>query len=300
MVRIGFVIILLFGVLDVFAQNVTQPLFERGVDYFNCQITKTSLADQAGQTHLADFKKEVGSHNCSFEKLVEFLKTRSTGVMTQNLELSFFIDSYKDKYNPKLSDAELFALIETGLINQAPVQNFKIKHEKSFSSFETNISDYLISLFSLNETSTETIEEGMGEVVMVEEGEEEQSVIPSTTTETTIEEEETTLPRPTNPYIQDYSPFDFEEGEEVLSWSSWLFRFSLLFASLAILLWVLLPYYEKREKASVKQLGDEIHPMALSLEVEMSILENNNRILKEKIRTMHLDLDDYEDTFKSI
>jgi hypothetical protein len=140
----------------------------------------------------------------------------------------------------------------------------------------------------------------MGEVVMVEEGEEEQSVIPSTTTETTIEEEETTLPRPTNPYIQDYSPFDFEEGEEVLSWSSWLFRFSLLFASLAILLWVLLPYYEKREKASVKQLGDEIHPMALSLEVEMSILENNNRILKEKIRTMHLDLDDYEDTFKSI
>jgi hypothetical protein len=69
---------------------------------------------------------------------------------------------------------------------------------------------------------------------------------------------------------------------------------------LAVLLWVLLPYYEKREKAKVKQPGDEIHPMALSLEVEVSILENNNRILKEKMRKIHLDLDDYEDTFKSI
>lgn len=303
MVRIGFIILLFFGVSDVFAQNVTQPLFERGIDYFNCQITKVSLADQTGQTHLADFKKEVGNHSCSFEKLVEFLKTRSTGVMTQNLELSFFINAFKDKYDPKLSDTELYTLIETGLMNQAPVQNFKLKHTNSFPTFEANISDYLISLFSLNETSTETIADGMGEVVMVEESEESQSVTPNTTTtttETSTIDDEAPLPRPTNPYVEDYSPFDFDEGEEVLSWSSWLFRFSLLFASLAVLLWVLLPYYEKREKAKVKQPGDEIHPMALSLEVEVSILENNNRILKEKIRKMHLDLDDYEDTFKSI
>jgi hypothetical protein len=301
MVRIGFIILLFFSVSDVFAQNVTQPLFERGIDYFNCQITKVSLADQTGQTHLANFKKEVGNHSCSFEKLVEFLKIQSTGVMTQNLELSFFINTYKEKYSPKLSDTELYTLIETDLMNQAPVQNFKIKHKNSFPTFEANISDYLITLFSLNETTTETIADGMGEVVMVEESEESQSVTSnSTITITEPVEDETPLPQPTNPYTEEYSPFDFEEGEEVLSWSSWLFRFSLLFASLAVLLWVLLPYYEKREKARVKQPGDEIHPMALSLEVETSILENNNRILKEKIRKMHLDLDNYEDTFKSI
>lgn len=136
---------------------------------------------------------------------------------------------------------------------------------------------------------------------MVEEGEQNVTPTPNTpnrpTVETTEIEENPTPSQ--NLYVDDYSPFDAEEGEEVFSWSSWLFRFSLLFASLAVLLWVLLPYYEKREKAKVKQPGDEIHPMALSLEVEISILENNNRMLKEKIRKMHLDLDEYEDTFKS-
>jgi hypothetical protein len=301
MVRIVLVILLLLGSLGIFAQNVTQPLFERGIDYFNCQIIKVSLASQVGQTHLADFKKEIGNYNCSFEKLVEFLKTRPTGVMTQDLELSFSIDSYKEKYNPELSDTELYTLITTNLINQASVQNFKTKHKNSFPAFETNINDYLISLFSLNKTTTETIEDGMGEVVMVEEKEE--IVPPNTTntrTETRVTAEETPQPNAPNLYVEDYSPFEFEMGEEVFSWSSWLFRFSLLFTSLAVLLWVLLPYYEKREKAKVKQPGDEIHPMALSLEVEVSILENNNRILKEKMRKIHLDLDDYEDTFKSI
>lgn len=301
MVRIVIVILLFFGSSAVFAQTVTEPLFERGVNYINCQITKVSLQDQVGQIHLADFKKEVGNHSCSFEKLVEFLKTRPTGVMTQNLELAFFINTYKEKYNAKLSDAEFYSLLTTDLLNEAPVQNFKLKHNNSFAAFEKNIDEYLFTLFSLNETTTETIEDGMGEVVMVEETTQETTPTPSTPNRPSVETTETEeAPTPhQNLYVDDYSPFEVEEGEEIFSWSSWLFRFSLLFASLAVLLWVLLPYYEKREKAKVKQPGDEIHPMALSLEVEVSILENNNRILKEKIRKMHLDLDEYEDTFKS-
>jgi hypothetical protein len=301
MIRLGFVILLLFSVSNGFAQNVTDLLFQRGVDYINCQITKTSLADQIGQTHLEAYRKEV-EYNCRFEKLVEFLKTQETGVMTQNLELSFFINSYKEKYNPELSDVELFSILMTDLFKEAPIQNFKIKHAVSFLDFESDVNDYLITVFSLNKTTAETIEEGMGEVVMVEEGEEEQEEItpsiPSQPKSEIRKENQPMTPRP-NRYVEEYSPFDFDEGEEVFSWSSWLFRFSLLFASLAVLLWVLLPYYEKREKAKVKKPGDEVHPMALSLEAEVSILENNNRILKEKIRKIHLDLDDYEDTFKS-
>lgn len=303
-------ILFLMSSTTAFSQNVEKVVFERAVDYINCQITKVSLEDQVGQAHLADYKKEVGSQNCEFENLVEFLKTRSTGVMIKNLELSFFINSYKEKYQEGLTNAELYTLLQTNLLKEAPIQNFKIKHEKSFPVFESGLNDYLVRLFKLNETVTETIEDGMGDVVMVIEGEEYEPTKPNISNES----EDVNLPEKkpneetvnTNDdsrrYIQqnDYSPFDFEESEEVFAWSSWLFRFSLLFVSLAILLYVLLPYYEKREKAKVKQPGGEVHPEALSLQAEIAIMENNNRILKQKIRTMHLDLNEYEDTFRSL
>lgn len=289
--------VLLFLVNSLLAQSVERVVFERGIDYINCQLTKISLSEQSGQPHLSDYKKQVGNHNCSFENLVVFLKTRPSGVMTENLELAFFIDSYKDRYDNRLTNAELYSILKTDLFKEATLQNFKIKHETSFSDFEILINDYLIILFQLTETVTETIDDEWGDVVMVEEGEEPSTVNTNTTVTEPQNENNPTVQNSTE---RDFTPFDFEEGDEIFSYSSWLFRFSLLFASLAVLLYVLLPYYEKREKAKVKKPGDEVHPQALALEAEIAILENKNRILRQEIERMHLDLDDYEDTFRSI
>lgn len=301
------IIIFIISSVTAFSQNVERVVFERAVDYINCQITKVSLTDQIGQAHVPAFKEDVGNHNCGFETLVVFLKTRSTGVMTKNLELSFFINSYKEKYKEGATDAELYSILRTNLLNEAAILNFKAKHEKSFPAFENTVDEYLVRLFQLGETVTETIEDGMGDVVMVVDGEEYEPTNPTPQPlpqpETTTEERvPTPVPTPNrNRYVQeDYSPFEFEENEEVFAWSSWLFRFSLLFASLAVLLYVLLPYYEKREKAKVKKPGGEVHPEALSLQAEISIIENNNRILKQKIKKMHLDLNEHEDTFRSV
>lgn len=284
-----------------FSQTVEKVVFERGVDYINCQITKISLEDQTGQAHVPAYKEQIGNHNCNFEDLVVFLKTRSTGVMTKNLELSFFINSYKEKYDATLTNAELYSILKDDLFKESAIQNFKIRHETSFPNFESTVNDYLINLFSLKETVTETIEDDWGDIVMVEDGEEETTTPTTTTTTiptTTVEEEKPSIiqPRPE----RKYTPFDFDEDESIFSYSSWLFRFSLLFASLAVLLYVLLPYYEKREKAKVKKPGNEVHPQALSLEAEIAILENKNRILRQKIDKMHLDLNEYEDTFRSL
>lgn len=297
------IIIILLLNLNVFGQTVQKVVFEKAVDYINCEITKVSLADQTGQAHLPAYNKEIGNHNRNFEDLVVFLKTRSTGVMTKNLELSFFINSYKEQYNPELTNEELYTILKTNLFKEPVIQSFKVKHETSFLDFENNVNDYLTNLLSLKETVTETINDDWGEIVMVDDEEEEittttTTTIPTPTTTTVREEKQPSIiqPRPE----RKFTPFDFEEGEGVLSWSSWLFRFSLLFASLAVLLYVLLPYYEKREKAKVKKVGNEVHPKALALEVEVAILENKNRILQQKIEKMHLDLNDYEDTFRSL
>lgn len=298
------IVFLIMASFSAFAQNVGKAKFEKTVDYINCQITKVSLTDQVGQAHLKAFNDNVGNHNCDFESLVVFLKTRETGVMTKNLELSYFINSYKDKYEESLTNAELFAMLRADLLNEAPLQNFKIRHEKSFPKFETTINDYMVRMYELKETATEVIDDGnMGEIVMVDDGEKDGEIAEPEPVEpekpSIIIEEEEAEPTVITPYVEKYSPFEFEEGNEVFAWSSWLFRFSLLFFSLAVLLFVLLPYYEKREKAKVKQPGGEVHPEALSLQVEIAIMENNNRLLKEKIREMHLDLNDYEDTFRS-
>ncbi len=298
---IGIVTIWGFSIHIAVAQNVESVVFERAVDYINCQITKVSLADQTGKGHLEAFNKAVGNHNCEFEPLVVFLKTRETGVMTKNLELSFFINSYKEKYKSTLTNGELYALLKNDLLEQAPIQNFKIKHENSFPAFENNVGEYLNRLFKMNETVSETIEDGMGDVVMVIEEDEEQAnstVTDDNALPETIEERET--PSISEPSVERILPFGLDEGEEIYTWSSWLFRFSLLFTSLAILLYVLLPYYEKREKARVKKPGGDVHPLALSLEVEIAIMQNNNRLLKRKIKKIHLDLDEYEDTFKTV
>lgn len=285
-----------------FSQSVERVIFERAVDYINCQITRVSLEDQIGQVHVPAYKKEIGNHNCNFENLVVFLKTRSTGVMTKNLELAFFINSYKERYDETLTNAAFYSILKDDLFKESTVQNFKIRHEKSFPDFENTINDYLINLFSLKETVTETINEEWGDIVMVEDGE----TTSSTTTTPTTTPKISPRQQENKPSIvelrpeRNFSPFDFEEDESIFSYSSWLFRFSLLFASLAVLLYVLLPYYEKREKAKIKQSGNEVHPKALALEVEVAILENKNRILRQKIEKMHLDLDDYEDTFRSL
>ena len=292
-------LLFLLCITNVFAQMVDKVVFERGVDYINCQLTKISLTDQEGQAHLADFNQEIGNHNRNFEDLVVFLKTRPTGVMTKNLELAFFINSYKDKYDNKSTNEELYTTLRTDLLKEVPIQNFKIKHQSSFSGFEENVDEYLINLLKLQNTVTETIEdEYLDDIVMVEEGEEEPTTN-NNTKETTTEENPPIIidEEPEQPEIM---PFEFEEEDSIFSWSSWLFRFSLLFASLAVLLYVLLPYYEKREKAKVKKPGNEVHPQALSLEAEVAILENKNRILRQKIDKMHLDLNEYEDTFRSL
>lgn len=300
------IVVMLLMALTTFSQTVEKIVFERAVDYINCEIIRVSLADQTGQAHIPAFNKEIGNHNRNFEDLVVFLKTRPTGVMTKNLELSFFINSYKEKYDPTLTNSELYEILKSGLFKESAIQNFKIKHETSFPIFESNVNDYLTNLLSLKETVTETINEDWGEIVMVEDGEETSTTTTTTTTTyptptpptTTQEKEKPSIvqPRPE----REFTPFDFEEGEEIFTYSSWLFRFSLLFASLAVLLYVLLPYYEKREKARVKKPGNEVHPKAMALEVEVAILENKNRILRQKIETMHLDLNDYEDTFRSL
>lgn len=292
------IIALLFVANSMLAQVVDRVVFERGVNYINCQLTKIALSEQAGKPHLTAYNKEVGNHNCSFENVVVFLKTRPTGVMIENLELAYFIDSYKDKYNETLTNAELYSILKNELFKEAMLQNFKIKHEAAFANFEILVNDYLINLFRLKETVTETIDDNWGDIVMVEEGSEPSNntnnKIVDTVTQDKGSTEEQTRPR------RVFTPFDFGEDEEIFSFSSWFFRFSLLFASLAVLLYVLLPYYEKREKAKVKKTGDEIHPQALSLAAEIAILENKNRILRQEIEKMHLDLDDYEDTFRSI
>ncbi|MFK7946760.1 MAG: hypothetical protein AB8G11_04155 [Saprospiraceae bacterium] len=299
--------LLIVGILlmtwTAFSQSVEKVVFERGVDYINCQITRISLEDQIGQAHVPAYKKQIGNHNCDFENLVVFLKTRSTGVMTKNLELSFFINSYKEKYDATLTNSELYSILKDDLFKESAIQNFKIRHETSFPNFESIVNDYLINLFSLKETVTETIDEEWGDIVMVEDDEETSPTTnpttnPTTTIPTTPKEERPSIvePRPE----RKFTPFDFEEDESIFSYSSWLFRFSLLFASLAVLLYVLLPYYEKREKAKVKKPGNEVHPKAMALEVEVAILENKNRMLRQKIDKMHLDLNDYEDTFRSL
>ena len=292
------IVVLLFIANSLLAQVVDRVVYERGVNYINCQFTKMSLSEQAGRPHLTAYNKEVGNHNCSFENMVVFLKTRPTGVMIENLELAYFIDSYKDKYDETLTNAELYSILKNELFKEAMLQNFRIKHEAVFADFELLINDYLINLFRLKETVTETIDDNWGDIVMVEEGSEPSNNNTNKTTDTVTQAEGSTE-EPKSPR-RIFTPFDFGEGEEIFSFSSWFFRFSLLFASLAVLLYVLLPYYEKIEKAKVKKKGDEVHPQALSLEAEIAILENKNRILRQEIEKMHLDLDDYEDTFRSI
>lgn len=291
-----------------FSQVVEKALFERAVDYINCQITEVSLTDQIGQAHLPAFKAAIKNKECSFEPLVVFLKTRPTGVMTQNLELSYFINSYKEKYNSELGNEALYTILKIELFQAAEIQNFKLKHPESFIDFENKINDYLINLLEIKQKVTETIsKDDWGDIVMVEDEKTTSttptrttSVTPTRTTPTVRTQEEQRPSLITPETKRNFSPFNYGDGVAVFSLSSWMFRISLLIASLAVLLYVLLPYYEKREKAKVKKPGNEVHPKALGLEAEVAILENKNRILRQKIEKMHLDLNDYEDTFRSL
>ena len=51
--------VLLFLVNSLLAQSVERVVFERGIDYINCQLTKISLSEQSGQPHLSDYKKQL-------------------------------------------------------------------------------------------------------------------------------------------------------------------------------------------------------------------------------------------------
>ena len=279
------------------------------IDYIIYQITQTSLEDN-GETYLDDFKVVNQDRSYNFERLVEFLKTRETGVLTQNLELIYNINTYKDNYSESTSASEYYTLLTENLLREPYIQNFKLKHENSFPKFETNTDEYLTYLFELNETTTEVIEDGMGDIVM---GDTESSNLDDNIDQTdtlpsreekpyippVIVEEKPSIVQPETPIFDDYSPFKSEDGEPIFSLSSWLLRISLLCAAMAVLLYVLLPYYEKMEKSKVKKPGGEVHPTVLSLQAELKMVENNNRIMRENVRKLHLDLDDYEDTFKT-
>lgn len=297
--------------LNIAAQEVEQTKYEKAVDYVIYQITQVSLEDN-GVEHLKDFKSLDPNRNYNFERLVEFLKTRESGVLTQNLELVYNINTYKEKYSETLAASEYYTLLTGNLIQESYIQNFKLKHQTSFPKFEKNIDEYLTYLFELNPTTTEVIDNGMGDVVMGETessnvdnidatvtlppNEKPKEILPSPPT---YVEEKPSIKQPQKPIFDNYSPFTTEDGEPVINLSSWIFRISLLCAALALLLYVLLPYYEKREKSKVKKPGGEIHPTVLALEAELNMVRNNNRIMREKLRTLHLDLDDYEDTFKT-
>jgi len=295
--------------LTLKAQEVAQSKYDKAINYIIYQITQTSLEDN-GVNHLADFKAINQDRSYSFERLVEFLKTRETGILTSNLELIFNINTYKEKYDNSKTASEYYTLLSEDLLQEPYIQNFKLRHQSSFPKFEQNTDEYLTYLFGLNETTVEVIEDGMGEVVM---GETESSNLDKNIDATvTLPEEEVSVTPPAQveekpsitqpeetPIFDDYSPFNNEDGEPIFSLSNWIFRISLLCGALAVLLYVLLPYYEKREKSKFKKPGGEIHPTVLALEAELKMVKNNNRIMREKVRELHLDLDEQEDTFNT-
>jgi hypothetical protein len=273
------------------AQDLERIKFERAVDFINYELAQTAIEGQQGQPHAAAFKDLRRKSNYNFERLVEFLKTRKPEALMPNLELAFAVETYKERYTPNREAA--YGILKVTLFKDPALLNFKLENSKNFEAMEVRINNYLVQIFELKMRTTETVSE-FGEVMIVDDGiryNDDGTPLPTTEIDTQSTEPET-QPEPE----MTETDTDYEPSE----WSSWIFRISLMTIALAVLLYVLLPYYEKRARAKVMQTdGDVVHPSVLALEAELKLIQNNNRVMRQTIRRLHLDLDDHEDLFKN-
>lgn len=300
------VYIIVLSSSTLLAQNVGKAVYERAIDYVNCALAEFSITDQDGQPHILAYREQVKT-NCDFYTLVEFLKTRKPQPLEKNLFLANAVDTYKNRYASTLSNQDLYEILSIELFREPEVVSFSSlpKRKTTYPPLKRNINDYLETVFKITPSVTRDINEEISpsDEVTTEMDEAAQDPINPAEQES-IEMPETVgedVPSDFYDGIDEYDEDNDMEWSDIFSWRrSWLFRFSLFFLSMAAFLYVVIPYYERSYKAEATQnalKSDKmiVLPEAVGLRSEVELLKNKQKILLEKIKAAHLELNELED-----
>ncbi len=279
-----------------------KEVYDRAIDYVNCALAEFSITDQDGQPHILDYREQVKT-NCDFFTLVEFLKTRKPQPLEKNLFLANAVDAYKNRYSPTLSNQDLYDLLSIELFRESEVISFSKlpKRKATYPPLKRNINDYLKTVFSVNPTITRDVNE---EISPTEQEEADTQEPLNPTEQESIKMPEMVEEDVPDDFYDDIDEYDEDndmEWSDIFSWRrSWLFRFSLFFLSMAAFLYVIIPYYERSYKAEETQnalKSDKmiVLPEAVGLRSEVELLKNKQKVLLEKIKAAHLELNELED-----
>ncbi|MEM7105438.1 MAG: hypothetical protein AAF502_20035 [Bacteroidota bacterium] len=132
--------------LSASAQEPNKQLFDETIDYINCRLAQLSLTEQNnGQApHIEAFRSRFDcNQSMNNGDLLNFLRQKN---LSRNITLNNAVNSFKSKFSPTLTKAQVISLLEDDLI-EVRLETFAANRPESFGELRTDLSAYINNVF---------------------------------------------------------------------------------------------------------------------------------------------------------